>query len=87
MGHRIKFIIHRDEDNDAVTGDPHKQRSGVNFTNVFTSSFYSSRSQKKKKLLDLTVFFALLGSVYVRAALKMLVKLTPDLLNKSNFVV
>ena len=30
--------------------------SGVNFTNVFTHSFYAVRSQKRKKLLDLTVF-------------------------------
>ena len=33
----------------------------------------------QKKLLDLTVFFALLGSVSVKAALKMLVKLTQEL--------
>ena len=31
-----------------------------------------------KKLLNLTVFLALLGSTCVKAARKMLVKLTPD---------
>ena len=31
----------------------------------------------QKKLLNLTVFFALLGSARVKAACKMLVKLTP----------
>ena len=30
--------------------------AGVNFTNVFTSSFYTCRSQKCNKLLDFTVF-------------------------------
>ena len=49
---------------------------GVNFINLFTRSFYANRSQKRKKLLDLTVFFALLGSVCEKAA-QMMVKLTP----------
>ena len=44
----------------------------VNFINVFTRSFYTPRSQKRKKLHDLTVFFALLGSAGVTAARKML---------------
>ena len=47
-------------------------RPGVNFFNMFTPSFYSRRCRKRKKLLDLTVFFAILG-----AARKMLVKSTP----------
>ena len=38
----------------------YSQRLGVNFTNVFTRRFYARRSPKRKKLLDLTVFFALL---------------------------
>ena len=42
-----------------------------------TSSFYARRSRKCKKLLDLTVFFALLGSSSVKAACRMLMKLTP----------
>ena len=49
----------------------------VNFTNVITHSFYARRSQKRKKLLELTVFFALLGSTCVKAAHKMLMKMTP----------
>ena len=49
---------------------------GVNFINVFTCCVYAQRSQKRKKLLELTVFFALLGSARVNAARKMLVKLT-----------
>ena len=40
-------------------------------------NFYAPRSVKRKKLLELTVFFALLGSVRVKVASKMLVKLTP----------
>ena len=52
--------------------------SGVNFINVFTRSFYANRSQKRKKLLDLTGLFVLLGSARVKAAHKMLVKLAPD---------
>ena len=57
----------------------HFSRSRVDFINVFTRSFYVRRSQKRKKLLDLTVFFVLLGSERVKAARKMLVKLTPRL--------
>ena len=52
-------------------------RSGVNFINVFTCNFYACRSQKRKKLLELTVVFVLLGSLRVKAARKLLVKLTP----------
>ena len=44
---------------------------------MFTHSFNKPRSRQSKKLLDLTVFFALLGSVCVKAERKMLVKLTP----------
>ena len=53
------------------------RRAKVSFINLFTRSFYAHRSQKRKKLLDLTVFFALLGSAQVKAARKLLVKLTP----------
>ena len=52
---------------------------GVNFIKVYTSSFYKWRSQNCKKLQDLTVSFALLGSAHIKAAHKMLLKLTPDL--------
>ena len=48
-----------------------------NFINMFTRSFYTHRSQKRKKLLELTVSFALLGSVHVKASRKIMVKLIP----------
>ena len=53
-------------------------KPGDNFIYVFTRSFYTHRSQKRKKLLNLTAFLALLGCAFVKAARKMLVKLTPD---------
>ena len=53
---------------------------GVNYINMFTRSFYAQGSQKHKKLLELAVFFALLGSVQVKAPCKMLVKLTPGVI-------
>ena len=46
---------------------------GVNFINVLTCSFYAHRSQMRKKLLELTVFFSILGYAFIKAALKMLV--------------
>ena len=51
--------------------------SGVNFINVFMQSFYLHISQKCKKLLNLTVFFALWESSHILAVCKMLMKLTP----------
>ena len=54
-----------------------QKRPVANFINLFTRSFYARRSQNCKKLLELIVFFALLGSTRVKAARKMLVKLTP----------
>ena len=57
--------------------DPKPRKARVNFINVFTRSFYACRSQKRKKLLELTVFFAPLGSASVKVARKMLMKLTP----------
>ena len=47
-------------------GSPVKQLflllgSGVNFINVFTRSFYTHRSQKRKTLLNLTLCLALLA--------------------------
>ena len=53
-----------------------RHRSWTNFTIVFMPTFYVSRSQMRKKLFDLTVFLALLGSACIKAARKMLVKLT-----------
>ena len=51
----------------------------TNFINMFKRSFYTWRSQKCKKLIELTVFLVLLGSACIKAACKMLVKLTPEL--------
>jgi len=51
---------------------------GVNFTNMFTHSFYAHRSQERKKTDNLTIFFfTLLGSARTKAAHIMLMKLTP----------
>jgi len=50
---------------------------GANFTNVFMRSFYTCRSQKRKKTYDLAVFFALLGSTRIKDVHKTLMKLTP----------
>ena len=49
---------------------------GVNFTNILRAAF-THRSQKCKKTVKLSSFFALLGSVHVKAACRMLMKLTP----------
>ena len=53
---------------------------GVNFTNVLRAAFTSPDLKSKTKLLNLTVFFALMGSEFLKAAHRMLVKLTPGLL-------
>ena len=47
-----------------------------------TCSFYARRSQKRKKDCQVKQFFVLLGSSSVKAACRMLVKLTPDLFEK-----
>ncbi len=46
------------------------------FHPTFTSSFYELRSRKRKQTDGLIVFFALLGSSWVKAARKILVKST-----------
>jgi hypothetical protein len=43
-----------------------------------SSLFYKPRSQKCKIIVKLSFFFALLGSACKKAALEVLVKLTPD---------
>ena len=58
----------------------------VDFINVFTRSFYARRSRKHKKQLEMTVFFALLGSLSLKAPGKMLVKLTPCLSQLCNHI-
>ena len=52
---------------------------GVNFTNVLRAAFTLTDPKSAKKLLNLTVFFALLGSTIAKAAHRTLVKLTPHL--------
>ena len=54
-----------------------KLTTGVNIINIFLRSFYICRSQKLKMIDDFTDIFALLGSMSIKAACKMLVKLTP----------
>ena len=51
--------------------------AGVNFTNVLRAAFTRADPKSAKKLLNLTVFFALLGSLRGKAARRTLVKLTP----------
>jgi len=48
------------------------------FHQCSTNSIYVRRSQRHKKLLDMTVFFALLVSAWVKAAHRTLMKLTPS---------
>ena len=50
--------------------------SGVNFTNVLQAAFTRKDPKSAIKLLYLTVYFALLGSGCIKAARKMLMKLT-----------
>jgi hypothetical protein len=44
---------------------------GVDFTNIFSGAFMCTESQKRKKTVSLTVFFALLVSACINAAHKM----------------
>ncbi len=53
------------------------EHSGLDFTNMFTFSLYTSRSWKSKTTDELTIIFVLLGSMCVKAACKTLVKSTP----------
>ena len=48
----------------------------VNFTNILQSAFTHADPKKCKKTVRLSSFFALLGSACVKAACRMLVKLT-----------
>ena len=50
---------------------------GFNFTNILRAAFTRADPKSAKKQLNLTVFFALLGSARVKAACRTLVKLTP----------
>jgi len=59
------------------------------FHQIFMSIFYMFRYRKCKNRVKLSVFFALLGSVLVKAASNMLIKLTPgaDAINISGLLV
>ena len=59
-----------------------KARSGVNFTNVFMCSFYAAKIPKAQKASWPECLFALLESLSIKAARKMLVKLTPGISNR-----
>jgi len=50
--------------------------TGVNFINVLPASFARKDPESATKTENLTVFFALLGSAHIKAAHKMLMKLT-----------
>jgi len=52
---------------------------------LISPTFYAQLLQKQKKTDGLTVFLALLGSVHVKAARKMLMNLTPGV-NYTNFL-
>ena len=58
---------------------------GLNFINLLTRSFYASRSEKRKKLLELTVIFVLLGSLSVKAAHKHVDEIDPKFLTSGVF--
>ena len=55
-----------------------KLTPGVNFTNVLQAAFTSADPKSTKKTVKLSSFIALLGFAHVKAAHRMLVKLTPD---------
>ncbi len=55
-----------------------KLATGVNFTNILCAAFIHEDPKCAKKTDNLYVIFALLGSAWVNAACKMLVKSTPE---------
>ena len=68
-----------------MTGQENKDNyigTGVNFTNILRAAFTRADPKSAIKLLILTVFFALLGSVRIKAARRMLVKLRPKVCMK-----
>jgi len=54
--------------------------SGQYFINILQAAFMNADPKSAKKNDNLTVFFALLGSVHAKTAHKTLVKLTPAIL-------
>jgi hypothetical protein len=59
--------------------------SGQYFINILQAAFMHADPKIEKKNDNLTVFFALLGSVHAKAAHKTLVKLTPAILKSPIF--
>jgi len=51
---------------------------GVDFTNILQATYTHKDPRSAKNIDNLTVFSALLGSARTKAALKRLVKLTPE---------
>ncbi len=63
-------------------------QSGVNFINVFQTAFMCPDPKSTKRLLSWLYFFPLLGFARIKAAHKVLMKLTPgEKLVKSNYRV
>ncbi len=50
---------------------------GHNFINIVLTAFMHADPRSVKKTVKLSIFFTLLGSTSIKAAPKMLVKLTP----------
>ncbi len=55
-------------------------KSGVDFTKILCAAFTCAGPKSAKNTVKPSVFFALLGSVLVKASRKMLVKLILDLI-------
>jgi hypothetical protein len=55
---------------------------GVNFINILQAAFTCADPNSAKKIVKLSVFCALSGSVCTKAACKTLLKLTPDVINQ-----
>ena len=73
---------------DKRSGPSHRiVRPGVNFSNVLQAAFTRADPKSEKKQLNVTVFFALLGSAGVKAARRTLVKLTPGVVFQNNFLI
>jgi len=56
-----------------------RYRVGLDFTNVLREAFTLVDRESVNKIDKLTVFFTLLGSASVKAALRMLMKFSPRL--------
>jgi hypothetical protein len=55
------------------------ESSGVNFINILQAAFMHPDPKSVKKIVQLSVFFTLLGSARVKAARRTLMKLTPGM--------